>query len=490
VFAFVFAFCILAYGRLYLCGLAQGREPLRHCARGLGARLRFKKGHFCSDEDSVKIMTREELGLRVRSEASLIVLLTAMIFVLAGSLWAHFALNDSFFNGSFFALWLLLHAQPFLMLSRRRLLRPLGILAFATLQIYLYFAFYRLQMPFIPMAPLFFVVMAQCLPLFQSAMKWLSWVYWATAWVSVSFWMGQGAEAQGTNIYLPIGIALGIGLLFLSCFTILHWVFAKRLSSHMAEFGPKEKFDIQRIQASKLQTMGELTASLLHEINNPLTNINGYSHQIAEALRENDPHIIDITRDANERIKFNVDRIKDITSAVRRLVRPGHNNHSEQFSVRDLLEDSVTLMKHHLKALGMELKVDYDSNDYQVQGNFTELSQILVNLLSNARDAIRDAEIKVISLGFKGEGAEVHVWVQDTGPGVPQEYAEEVFKPFFTTKAHQEGTGLGLYISKLIAERNRAKLEFECLKDRHGRVLGTRFSLRLKNPSFESKKAA
>jgi len=438
----------------------------------------------------VKVITREELGLRIRSEASLIVLLTAMIFVLSGSLWAHFALNDSFFNGGFFVLWVLLHAQPFLMLARKQLWKPLSLLGFATLQVYLYFAFYRLEMPFIPLAPIFFVIMAQCLPLFQSPVKWLTWVYWAVAWMSVSFWMGQGSEAQVANIYLPIGIATGIGVVFLFCFTVLLRVFTRRLSSHVSEFGRKESFDVKRIQASKLQTVGELTASLLHEINNPLTNVNGYSHQIAEALRENDPDIIDITRDANDRIKFNVDRIKDITSAVRRLVRPGHNNQHEEVSVRDLLDDSVTLMKHHLKALGMELKVDYDSVDYKVCGNFTELSQILVNLLGNARDAIRDSEIKVISLGFKAEDTDVHVWVQDTGPGVPQEYEHELFKPFFTTKAHQDGTGLGLYISKLIADRNQARLRFECLKDRHGRVLGTRFSLHLKNQAATNKQAA
>jgi C4-dicarboxylate-specific signal transduction histidine kinase len=147
-------------------------------------------------------------------------------------------------------------------------------------------------------------------------------------------------------------------------------------------------------------------------------------------------------------------------------------------------------MKHQLKSLGMELKVDYDSSDFQVIGNFTELSQILMNLLSNARDAVRDSELKIISMGFKDEGEEVHVWVQDTGRGVSSEYAEELFKPFFTTKAHQEGTGLGLYISKIIADRNLARLSFECIKDRHGRMLGTRFSLYLKNKSVNSQKVA
>jgi hypothetical protein len=88
----------------------------------------------------VKVVTREELGLRIREEASLIVLYTAMFFVLSGSLWAHFALNNTFFTPNFFVLWLLLHAQPFIMLARSRLWAPLSALGFVTLQVYFYFS--------------------------------------------------------------------------------------------------------------------------------------------------------------------------------------------------------------------------------------------------------------------------------------------------------------------------------------------------------------
>ncbi|MEO5668220.1 MAG: HAMP domain-containing sensor histidine kinase [Bdellovibrionota bacterium] len=433
----------------------------------------------------MKVVTREELGLRIREEASLIVLYTAMFFVLAGSLWAHFALNSSFFTPNFFALWLLLHAQPFLMLTRRNLWAPLSGLGFVTLQVYFYFAFYKLEMPYIPLAPLFFVITAQCLPLLKSPYKSLTWAYWLIAWGSVLFWMKQGAEAQTANVVLPVGIAAAIGFCFQLGFMVMMGVFGKRLSNHVGELGRKENFDERRIQASKLQSVGELTASLIHEINNPLTNIAGYSHQIGAAMSENDPDVLALTRESNERIKFNVGRIKDITAAVRRLVRPSSHQQEESVSMKELMDDSLTLMKHHLKSFGIELKVDCDADDCRARGNFTEISQVVVNLLSNARDAVREAEMKVISLGYKSEGGNVTVWVQDSGRGIPDDYAEEVFKPFFTTKAHQEGTGLGLYISKLIAERNKAELAFETLKDRSGRVLGTRFTLTLREKAFQ-----
>jgi signal transduction histidine kinase len=428
----------------------------------------------------VKVVTREELGLRIREEASLIVLYTAMFFVLAGSLWAHFALNSAFFTPNFFVLWVLLHAQPFLMLARRQLWRPLGVLGFATLQVYFYFAFYKLQMPYIPLAPIFFVISAQCLAMFRAPLKATVWGYWLAAWGSVFFWMNQGAEAQVADVTYPVGIAALIGLFFQAGFAAIMGVFGRRLAGHVGEFGRKENFDERRIQASKLQIVGELTASLVHEINNPLTNIAGYSHQIAAAIKENDPDVIELARESNERIKFNVGRIKDITASVRRLVRPSTHQQEESVSMKELMDDSLALMKHHLKSFGIDFSVDYDAADCRVHGNFTELSQVVVNLLSNARDAVRDAEIKQISLGFKTEGGRVSVWVQDSGRGIPDALAEEIFKPFFTTKAHQEGTGLGLYISRLIAERNQGELSFETLRDRSGRVLGTRFSLVLR----------
>ena len=350
-------------------------------------------------------------------------------------------------------------------------------MGFITLQTYFYFAFYRLDMPYVPIAPLFFVITALALPTLKMKHKLFPWAYWLFSWASVFFWMGQGSEAQIANIYFPVLIGAGISLFFQGSFSVLLGFFSRRLALHLKAFGPKQSFDEKRIQASKLQTVGEITASLLHEINNPLTNVNGYSHQIQEALGDSSEDAIAIITESNDRIKFNVDRIKDITKAVRRLVRPSSGVHAEDVNIRELMEDSLTLTKHHLRSAGIVVETDFYPEDVFVNGNFTELSQVLVNLLSNARDAVKNSERKVVSLGFGIQNDNVFVWVQDSGEGISDSIKEEVFKPFFTTKANEEGTGLGLYISQMIAERNQAELQHESLKDRGGRGLGTRFTL-------------
>jgi len=427
----------------------------------------------------VKALTRNELGRLIRDDSSLIVLLTASIFVLSGSLWAHFALSDSFFTPGFFVLWVLLHFQPFLGLMKDSLLKPLALLGFVTLQTYFYFAFYTLEMPYVPMAPLFFVITALSMPMLKLKPQGFSWLYWAMSWASVFFWMGKGSEAAVANVYIPVMIGAGISLFFQGSFAVVLGMFSRRLASHLLAFGPKQSFDEKRIQASKLQTVGEITASLLHEINNPLTNVNGYSHQIQEALSDPSEDALTIIRESNNRIKFNVDRIKDITQAVRRLVRPSSNLMAEDINVKELLDDALTLTKHHLRSSGIEVEVDFFPGEIFIKGNFTELSQVLVNLLSNARDAVKMSERKIVSIGFGVQGQSVCVWVQDSGEGIAKEIQAEVFKPFFTTKANEEGTGLGLYISQMIAERNSAVLEHESLQDRSGRSLGTRFTIKL-----------
>lgn len=429
----------------------------------------------------MSVVTRRELGALIKEDSYKIVLLTASVFVLAGSLWAHFALSSSFFVPEFFVLWALLHFQPFVALLRPNLLRALSALAFFTLHIYFYFAFYVLDLPFVPMAPLFFVITALTFPTLQFERKRWSVFFWAACWVSVLGWSYSSVgEAHRSQIMLPVAVGSVISLTFHSGFFIIQRFFSVRLSQYLKEIGPKNTFDVKRIQASKLQTLGEITASLLHEINNPLTNINGYSHQVSEALRDEDEDMLEIVESSNDRIKFNVDRIKDITSAVRRLVRPASKSEIEKVGVRALMEDALTLTKHHLRSQGIEVVTSFANIDVSVNGNFTELSQIIVNLLTNARDAVKHSEEKKITLGFLLENEQVKIWVEDTGPGVDSSIEGDIFKPFFTTKASEEGTGLGLYISQMIAQRNKAALSYVSLNDSSEQKSGTRFTLVMK----------
>src|SRR5690606_7188641 len=124
-----------------------------------------------------------------------------------------------------------------------------------------------------------------------------------------------------------------------------------RINKHLKLLGPTNRFENQRIHASKLQVLGELSASLSHEMLNPLAAINGYSYQIREELKEKKPSS-SLLSESNDRISFNVGRIIEITRVLKSFSRSenGDTFKHEQVSVRKVIEDSVLLVRHSVRS--------------------------------------------------------------------------------------------------------------------------------------------
>jgi C4-dicarboxylate-specific signal transduction histidine kinase len=235
----------------------------------------------------------------------------------------------------------------------------------------------------------------------------------------------------------------------------------------------ESRFDAQQLQATKLQTLGELTASLTHEINNPLSALKGYSYQIAEELKS--PELdLQVIKLSNERIDFNLRRIAQISNSIRSFARDGFKEKLEPVLVKELFDEVKILVSHHIKSAGVELEFQEPPAALAVMGSRVQIEQVLINLLSNAKDAVCAGTDRKIQVGFVlGQGS-VELFVEDNGPGVSDALKEKIFTPFFTTKERGHGTGLGLYISQMIAERHNSEL---VLKSEAGK--GARFSLRL-----------
>jgi signal transduction histidine kinase len=433
----------------------------------------------------VKVLTRQDLADHIRQEASSTILWTALLFVFAGSFWAHFAMGSQFFEPSFFLPWLVVHSLSFVAIRYKEYLPLVMAGGFVALQLYFHIALNEIGFDILPLAPVFFLISSLVLGAYALGTITPTIIVGGLSWLSTYYWLvvpqlqsrASEAEVSTWSLALPIVLAVVSNSLFIAFFFGSSRYFARSLVAKSRLLGANKNFDEQRIQASKLQTVGELTVSILHEINNPLTNIGGFSHQIKEALESPDAHTIDIIRASNDRIVFNVDRIKEITRAVKNLVFDASQMETAGVSLTKLLEDSLTLTKHHIKSQGVDLKIDLPTEDLMVRGNFVELGQVLVNLLTNAKDACRRSDRKKISVGFGMRKDEVILWVEDTGTGVREEIASQIFKPFFTTKEVNKGTGMGLYISQIIAKRHNADLRFENVKDSSGRILGTRFEL-------------
>jgi signal transduction histidine kinase len=385
---------------------------------------------------------------------------------------------EIFFNPRVMTLWIAIHSMSFVALKFRQWERPLSILAFAALQFYFFVILNVLKAPFIPTAPVFFLISTVVLVSYSNgSLTWMG-ATWFFSWLTANLWI---KTALGTPSFLSMAtsIAMVVNIAFMACFAFVSRYYANRLAKHIALLGPQARYDDYRIQASKMQTLGELTASIAHEIANPLAAIMGYSHQIKGELGAKGSLSVEHITQANDRIKFNIDRIGDITKALRVFARDSTKDEYVPVSVRDIIEDSLMLVRHTVKEVGIEMEVEWPVEDAFVKGSLVQLSQLVVNLLTNARDACLSSERKKITVGYASESGHVVLWVADTGPGIQEKIAKDIYRPFFTTKDVGKGTGLGLHIAKTIAERHGARLEYVCPRDPAGRVLGTRFTMTL-----------
>jgi len=201
----------------------------------------------------------------------------------------------------------------------------------------------------------------------------------------------------------------------------------------------------QLVQAGKLAIVGELATGIAHELNNPLNNIglfvgNAVDHiELGTADQE---RLLDELRNAMQEVR----RATAIISHLRTFGRVAPASR-EPILINGVVRRSFSLLYEHLRLRQIEVRLDLCPEDPVVLGNAIQLEQVLVNLLTNARDAVANAPRKLIHVeSTVGEGT-VDLLVHDTGPGIPAGLEERIFDPFFTTKDVGAGTGLGLSIA-------------------------------------------
>jgi len=232
----------------------------------------------------------------------------------------------------------------------------------------------------------------------------------------------------------------------------------------------RRRMEAELVQASKLATFGTLTAGLAHEINQPLNVIRLWAANARTLLEAPTPD-----RDGLERILAIVDgqteRMHRIVESMRLFSRPEREG-AEVFDAGEAAAAAVRLVEHAYAMEGVEVAFAPAPAPAPVRGHRIRLEQVVVNLLSNARDAAKAAgpdgrgEVRV---RVRAGGASVRIEVEDTGGGVPPEIADRIFDPFFTTKEPGRGTGLGLSISTGIVAAMGGRLSLADATDADGR---------------------
>jgi PAS domain S-box-containing protein len=238
-----------------------------------------------------------------------------------------------------------------------------------------------------------------------------------------------------------------------------------------------EELELERslaLHASKMATLGEMAGGVAHEINNPLQIIQGSADALGYAIPQ-DVQGFEAISELIQSISNAVGRSKVITDSLRRLSRSSENDPMLPVAVSRLINETLTYCQRRFYSKGVDLTVENTLEQQRVTCREIEITQVLLNLLNNAFDAVSQTESEKswVSIATEIVGGDVVFHVTDSGPGVPEKSAETVFYPFFTTKGPAEGTGLGLSISKTIVDAHKGEI---WLEQSHP---NTRFSVKL-----------
>lgn len=224
------------------------------------------------------------------------------------------------------------------------------------------------------------------------------------------------------------------------------------------------------IQTAKLAALGQMSAGIVHEINQPLAAINTYLSSARLLLQRGEVEQTD-------------ENLTDIQSLVRRM--GSLISHLKSFASRSdgelravnlerVLANTLVLLKPRLDKLLVQPEIQMPDTELWVVGDEIRLEQVVVNLLRNALDAVADMPQPRVVMNFEAEGDKIDIIISDNGPGIAPEHIDRVFDPFFSTKETGEGMGLGLSVSYGIAREMGGQLSVS--NEPQG---GARFVLRL-----------
>lgn len=235
-----------------------------------------------------------------------------------------------------------------------------------------------------------------------------------------------------------------------------------------------KKTHSQILQADKLTTLGELTANISHEINNPLTIAAGHSEIIKDYLGSTNPVAkIEKLKNANQTVLDSLERVNQIIKNMKDFLHQSEEQ-KEYCDLSQIIETSIEWIGSTAKKANVSIERDYREHPVALV-NRIKLEQVVINLIKNSIDAITEAGIQngIIRLVLSKSDADQQTYldIQDNGPGMPENMKQNLFKPFQSTKDVGKGTGLGLSICSKIIESHRGRLELlESAKGCHFRI--------------------
>jgi PAS domain S-box-containing protein len=214
--------------------------------------------------------------------------------------------------------------------------------------------------------------------------------------------------------------------------------------------------ELKIVASSRLASLGEMAAGIAHEINNPLAIINGHAMILKKNLQQKglgeDSEIVKKV----EAIESVVQRIAKIIKGLRSFARETDSKDTEEVSVEALMEDTLSFSRERFRSDGVELITRIPA-DLKIKCQPHQISQVILNLLNNALDAVQNSKNKSVIIEAIPRQDGIEISVSDSGPGVPYDIRNRIMQPFFTTKEVGKGVGLGLSISQGIIQGHNGK---------------------------------
>lgn len=213
------------------------------------------------------------------------------------------------------------------------------------------------------------------------------------------------------------------------------------------------------INTEKLVSLGELSSSLAHELKNPLSVVISRTSLLLERM-ETGPISQEELDKSLRVILRTAGRIEQTIKSIQALSRDSTRDNLTPIPLKILLDDVSILLDHKIKSKEINLRIINYNNQWQIMGRESQLVQVLMNLISNAIDAVENLRDRWIEIEFKKTGSHFVIQVSDSGKGISTEVIEKIMNPFFTTKATGSGTGLGLSISRRIMRDHEGDLVY------------------------------
>src|SRR3981081_2110679 len=212
--------------------------------------------------------------------------------------------------------------------------------------------------------------------------------------------------------------------------------------------------DLARV--NRVNTMAELTASLAHEVNQPITAAVTNADACLSWLAGATPNLEEARAAAMEMVKEGM-RAAEIITRIRQLFKKG-TPQRELLDLNELIREMIVLLRGEVARYSISVRTELAADLPRVVGDRVQLQQVMMNLVSNSIDALKDVDgtRELAIKSRRGENEQLMVSVSDTGVGLPPQQANQIFDAFFTTKVH--GTGLGLSISRSIVASHNGRL--------------------------------